>query len=317
MKKTIIKIAILNQILIVLLFGQKTKGSFDFFKTNNIESKPINDSAYVDPYSFFPSQVGNFWQYSGNNLSEERITKDSILSDGSKYLYINGWTRPTYQIDTNYTVIFDPFYEIPETLFVLNAEKDDKWWVKKYYEDSILVGGYTAKVTKIYEGNFLGKDAVFKVISDYVVFTVGNSLIEEWNHDIVLASGIGIVYEDIEAEAPKYLISAIINGDTLGTIVGIEDGFQNSIPNSFTLYQNYPNPFNSSTIIQYKIVEPDNYRMILTNILGEIIETNEYKFLQSGVYQKGINLNNFSSGIYFYTLFNNKKQKTIKMIYLK
>jgi len=49
------------------------------------------------------------------------------------------------------------------------------------------------------------------------------------------------------------LISAIINGDTLGTIVGVEDDYSELIPTDIELFQNYPNPFKLDNAIGLKL----------------------------------------------------------------
>jgi len=313
-----LKMLLLLQILNVLLIAQSITSVDEFFKTNNIKLSAVQDSSTIDAHSFFPSQVGNFWQYSGNYITTETITKDSLLDNGSRYLYFNKppFFSPTYSIDTSYNVIFDP-YTMDKHLYVLDAVSGYRWWVNTYYEDSVFVEGQIAEVDTIYQGNYLGKQSTFKVFSYYLVYNNSGELEEYWDHDAVLASGIGLVYEDMDAERPKVLIAAIIDGDTLGTIVSVKETSKIIIPSSFTLSQNYPNPFNSTTIVQYEIQESGYYKMIISNILGETIETVESRFLKRGKYKKNINLTNLSSGIYMCTLFNNKMHKTIKMTYLK
>jgi hypothetical protein len=91
----------------------------------------------------------------------------------------------------------------------------------------------------------------------------------------------------------------------------------------FSLSQNYPNPFNNSTKIQYRIPFIGEVRLEIYNILGQKINTlvkerqllNEHTIYWNGHNSDGVEV---SSGIYFYSLIFNDKNKSIKkMIKIK
>jgi len=299
----IFKILFLLQLFEMFLFAQEIKNVEDFFSVNNIAMNIINDSSDIDPYSFFPSQISNFWQYSGNYIRTNTITKDSLLDNGTKLLWDDNppGSWPWYMIDTNYNVIFDPYIR-NEHQYILNSKIGDRWWVYARYDDSVFVEGQIAEVDTIYQGNYLGMQSTFKVFSYYFVYNNSGELEEHWDHDAVLASGMGLVYEDMDAEQPKVLIAAIINGDTLGTIVSVKETYKTIMLSSFTLSQNYPNPFNPSTQITYQIPENGFVSLIVYNSLGQIVEKLVERSQTIGKYSVGFNAANLPSGIYIYRL---------------
>jgi hypothetical protein len=76
----------------------------------------------------------------------------------------------------------------------------------------------------------------------------------------------------------------------------------NTVPATFTLGQNYPNPFNPSTSIQFGLPARSNVRIMLFNILGQVVGE-----LVSGEYEAGrhkvtFNASRLSSGVYFYRI---------------
>jgi hypothetical protein len=48
-------------------------------------------------------------------------------------------------------------------------------------------------------------------------------------------------------------------------------GSSQDVPAGFVLEQNYPNPFNSSTTVQYTLPTRSHVRILVYNILGQIV----------------------------------------------
>ncbi|HZW38049.1 MAG TPA: glycosyl hydrolase family 18 protein [Ignavibacteriaceae bacterium] len=86
---------------------------------------------------------------------------------------------------------------------------------------------------------------------------------------------------------------------------------------NYFLSQNYPNPFNPETIISYSIPEKTLVKLNIFNSLGEKVQTIINEVQEKGNHQININLKDFPSGIYFYTLQTGLYQSTKKMILLK
>ncbi|NOS85992.1 MAG: T9SS type A sorting domain-containing protein [Ignavibacteria bacterium] len=94
------------------------------------------------------------------------------------------------------------------------------------------------------------------------------------------------------------------------------------IPRSYTLFQNYPNPFNPVTRIRFSIPAfAETTRRVVSlkiyDILGKEIAVLVNENLNPGTYEVGWNASNFSSGIYFYSLFTDNNKQTRKMVVVK
>ena len=78
------------------------------------------------------------------------------------------------------------------------------------------------------------------------------------------------------------------------------DSITHSIPKYFKLEQNYPNPFNPTTIIRYSIPKESKVSIEIYNSLGQKVFTLVDEREGAGIYEKMLNAQNLSSGVYFY-----------------
>jgi hypothetical protein len=85
-----------------------------------------------------------------------------------------------------------------------------------------------------------------------------------------------------------------------GTLTGVEH-ILTEIPTVFSLSQNYPNPFNPSTTIQYGLPVRSTVRLVIYNILGQVVKEVINSEQQAG-YQSLVWNANVASGIYFYRI---------------
>ncbi len=91
-----------------------------------------------------------------------------------------------------------------------------------------------------------------------------------------------------------------------------------SKPLTFDLSQNYPNPFNPSTNIKYSVSKSGLVSLKVYNSLGQLVRTLVNNVYQSkGDYQMNVNMDNLSSGVYFYRLEEGNNALTKKMVLLK
>ncbi|QQS38349.1 MAG: T9SS type A sorting domain-containing protein [Ignavibacteriales bacterium] len=97
-----------------------------------------------------------------------------------------------------------------------------------------------------------------------------------------------------------------------------------SQPVTFSLEQNYPNPFNPSTSIQYTVGNRQYVSLKVFDVLGNKIATLVNEEKPAGIYEVTFNADEFSSGMYFYTLQTGNLPdgkagfiKTNKMVLLK
>ena len=75
------------------------------------------------------------------------------------------------------------------------------------------------------------------------------------------------------------------------------------IPELFVLYQNYPNPFNSNTRISFDLLQDATLSLYVTDATGRVKTIfSDKEFYISGKYNFDWNAENFSTGVYFFTI---------------
>lgn len=80
-----------------------------------------------------------------------------------------------------------------------------------------------------------------------------------------------------------------------------------------SLAQNFPNPGTDRTRIEFELVNGGNAEFTVTNIHGQVIETRVLESLNAGANTIDLDLSNYSSGIYFYSLKSGENKLTRKM----
>jgi len=131
-----------------------------------------------------------------------------------------------------------------------------------------------------------------------------------------------------ETEALKYSNTSLLTASTDGRPVGDPGWFNGGytgveeaaaqVPAKFALSEAYPNPFNPSTNVKFNLNKDGNVSLKIYNVMGELVKTiidNEYR--TAGEYISNINMNNLSSGVYFFTVSQGGQQLTKKMMLLK
>ncbi len=94
---------------------------------------------------------------------------------------------------------------------------------------------------------------------------------------------------------------------TNGNATGVAENLKSHLPKDFTLAQNYPNPFNPTTKIEFGIPISSNVKVVIYNMLGEVVKTLVNGSMQAGFHSMVWNADDsngskVSSGIYFYEL---------------
>jgi hypothetical protein len=110
-------------------------------------------------------------------------------------------------------------------------------------------------------------------------------------------------------------------------VSSVEQEKNGVIPSEYSLKQNYPNPFNPSTTINFSLAMQSDVKLIIYNILGQVVVTLVNEQIQAGNHY--VNWNSMdnggrqlTSGIYFYKLTaygvdGQKFQDIKKMILIK
>ncbi len=274
-----------------------------------------------DPNKFFPSSVGNVWEYSGPLGYRAEIYRDSMDQNGFNNLfftYNNYYTPyPAFKMDPpNFIVYYTP-YNLNWLYYKLDADSGDVWIV-----DSLNPGEGTiyklARCRNQYEGFFFTYFTTFKEITFYQY--QDETVINEFSWPeltITLAYGIGEVLEfDEEGGGPQRILQGcIIDGDTIGIITSVKDEL--CALNTFELYQNYPNPFNPTTTIKFSLSEPQKIKLTIYSLLGEEIKVLVDEYKTTGSHSVAFNGNDLSSGVYIYSLIAGNKRLSKKLILLK
>ena len=183
-----------------------------------------------------------------------------------------------------------------ELAYVAKFNTRNNLWT---YYNNVWPGLTNSNITSVYNDSrnvkwFGGLDALYRF---------NDTVLVNCNPPVIGSSAFGEFKED------KYG-NVWICGQALYVynptgVVGVGNNV-NNIPKSFIVHQNYPNPFNSETNIRYEIPVSGNVSVLLFDILGRNIATllNENK--NAGIYNLGLSLDKYSSGVYFLKFnFNN------------
>lgn len=85
----------------------------------------------------------------------------------------------------------------------------------------------------------------------------------------------------------------------------------------YELKQNYPNPFNPSTRIEFTLPVQSKIRMVLINILGQVVKEIANGDYAAGKQKVEFNASDLASGVYFYKLQAGNFTQVKKMVLLK
>jgi hypothetical protein len=111
------------------------------------------------------------------------------------------------------------------------------------------------------------------------------------------------------------------NFDT-SSVVSVDEIYSDNIPEEYFLSQNYPNPFNPITTIEFSIPEEGLVYLAIYDVLGNEVATLVNENLKAGSYKTEFkshsgNVQNLTSGAYFYQLRSENFIETRKMILIK
>ena len=121
-----------------------------------------------------------------------------------------------------------------------------------------------------------------------------------------------------EAGDKLYILDGIVGLirviDLNGTL-GINDVEAGS--HGFRLEQNVPNPFNANTNINFSLSNTEKTSLTIYDTYGRLVDQPVNEVMNPGNHTISINSDNFSNGLYFYTLEVGQHRVTKKMILVK
>lgn len=123
--------------------------------------------------------------------------------------------------------------------------------------------------------------------------------------------------KNITIPIEKYTTRILSLADTVALVVSVENDYDETVPNEFSISQNYPNPFNPSTKITYSLPEAGNVKLSVYDALGREVKLLVDKFENAGRHTVEFNASKLSSGVYFYRVEYQNNFTTKKMILIK
>lgn len=137
------------------------------------------------------------------------------------------------------------------------------------------------------------------------------------NNGVGLGSVVGQPFVGEVSNGNITIISGFTANDAIKDITSEVGKFQESLPIAFSLFQNYPNPFNPTTTIRFSLRERSKVKLVVYNILGQIVATPVDEELHVGEYEARFEASTLPSGVYFYRLTANDFVQSRRMLLLK
>ena len=269
-----------------------------------------------NPRDYFPTHLGDMWQYltSDGYYENWTIVKDSLDSLSNEYVDFeiswvgySGSYMEYYMIDT-----LDQVWLINNADFKNNRALYYK--LRATFGDWYLCGNYNG-----YNDNKPFFAYVYDTTATSKTYMFYESSAADGNPDSSIYSGslftlkvdIG-KYSEIGEFYTSYLNGAIINGVQYGTIyydtTAIEDDDIPLFPQKPQIVKTYPNPFNSQVKIEYFLPNPGRLKIEIYNILGQKVNTIFNGYARQGknkIIWDGTLLNQqpAASGLYFVQLY--------------
>jgi hypothetical protein len=273
------------------------------------QAKTLNlcwdSAAYADTYRLQVSKDSAFNSFVLNDSTISTTTKQMTgLDDGVKYYWRVNSKNASGISSFSDTRSFSTILNTPESLAAtaLWGYKVSLKWTDKSNNES----DYVVECK-------LASDTGFVLVSTLPANTVDYSdssltMVGTYNYRVKAVNTIS-----------SSLYSNII---TVTTITGVDNKYS-QIPTKYELSQNYPNPFNPTTVIEYGLPSQSLVKIVVYNILGEIVKVLVNTEQSAGYHSISFEGSNISSGIYFYRIeaksLDGSKQfrKIKKMLLLK
>lgn len=257
----------------------------------------------IDWSEYYPLQTGNFWKYSERvspiaSSWTVKVIGDSTLADNHTYKIIES-------TDLNSKT---KGYHLERL-----TEKGEVY--SKYAYDSIPHVLYRFSPC-LGDTFYCGKNSyMFYRINDKTYSLRMRQYPDFVNVQIDFYAGIGLGGTTGEMVGTG-LDGAIINGKVYGNPYLAVEKTQAPV-SDYSLSACYPNPFNPSTTIEFSLPRTEQVKIVLYNTLGKEVMCLLDDVREKGKYKMQVNLNEFPSGVYYYTMQTNSFRATKKMMLVK
>jgi len=290
--------------------------TWDSVYSVNIESGVTTDMVFASDNFLVLSGYHQLQTNQPNYLFLAKINLNgNIIWSNTSFTHPNAYTRSLTQTNNGEFIACGAAY-----LFKFSSIGTLLW---RKIQDSVLSVGYES-ITITRDGNYIYAGWLDSADYQYVRIrktdTSGNEIWRKlhgftdrnhtgWEIKETNDSGFVIVGRTDFQEEDPYILKVDKKGDLLPPInVNV---ISEVIPKTFVLSQNYPNPFNPKTIIHFKIPEISKITIRVFDIQGRLIQLLLDKELKPASYSISIELNDYSTGVYLYTLEAQKNKKII------
>ncbi len=191
-------------------------------------------------------------------------------------------------------------------------------WIYQPNHPSYVYNWNSRSVQNGYEFNFFIKQtqshySVYKMPIELKIFFAGyDTTIKIWNYS--REQSYSLIFEDsvinVQFDPQNYILKQV----TRDIFLDVADDL---MIKNYQLFQNYPNPFNGQTTIRFTLPEKDFITLKIYDLHGSEIKTLFSGELEAGKHSMNIELNDLSTGVYFYTMRTNSFTSTRKMILIK
>ncbi len=305
----------------------------DFHKFGIVNSELLNQDTLRERLSYFPLQVGNYWQYhlhnftslvgGSNSIYETKVTNISLLNNGKQYYKVTSSRDKSFylRIDSLSGIVYQYINDDKEIILHDLFANDGN----EYSGSGTFFSGQdisTQRCDSTITTNLFGTDIKMKYFNSPEEIDLGS--IPEY----VYAKNLGLYYDATDFKSGLYsnryiLIYAKINGIEYGEkhVTGKEN---TEIPEDYSLSQNYPNPFNPTTTIQYTIKNSEfrsrNSELVVLkvyDILGREVAALVNGVQPPGNYEVSFDGSGLASGIYYYQIRTKDFVETKNMLMIK
>ena len=128
---------------------------------------------------------------------------------------------------------------------------------------------------------------------------------------VVLASGQSLGAQPFNTQ-PEFGAFIVTSNSYVATVSDVPD-----VKTGYNLEQNYPNPFNPTTCVEYSLQKSEHAKLVVCNILGQMVYETPYEFQTAGQHAVTIDGSRLASGTYLYTLQTESVRISKRMVLLK
>jgi len=247
-------------------------------------------------YGYANSEMIEDYNYIGYMQDYDGDGEITLVDDIMSYRELGPSTMPSIHVDDN-NQLFVFFASTTETFDNIDFN------FKKIWARAWVPGGGWGPFFHVTEN-------IIHIFDESIYPTVAKGTDEDL-HIIYMADGTpGLALdEDHDYQENRIIHAAIFKDEDL--LTGIID---NDIITEETVSQNYPNPFSGTTTISVNLKESANLSLEVTNLMGQKVYEMERGTVGSGQYYFQLGANEFTTGIYFYTVRANDTEVTKKMV---